>query len=226
MTYDEYIGYHKRGDASIEERLVANVCKRLNLDEWNSFRLIYLYSTVYHLPSAIKLLYNQNLPKSQVIFRTDRRYVRIGNTYERLLAELTPERMVRLKNINTTKEAYDYVCSWYFFGRYAAYLFLEVYKHLYPDRLPIDDLVCGWEKDENYTNGAALLAQSCDKKALNNLLTSIKRDTGDNTFAIETSLCAVWKMHKKGLTEGYCAERTIKIAYESEFANFLIPMIK
>lgn len=225
MTYDEYIAYHKRGDASIEERLVPVIAKRLGLNGWNAFRFYYLYATLYHIPSVIDLMRNPNTPKSSLVFRTDRRYVRIGDTYERMIAQLKPELMERLQACRTTSEAYKEVTSWYFFGRYAAYLFLEVYYYAYPHSVERDDFMCAWERGENYTNGAALLAGTNDKKRLDEFLTQAKADTGDNAFALETSLCAVWKMHKKGLTEGYCAERLVKLVCESKYQNFLLPLI-
>jgi hypothetical protein len=37
MTYEEYIRYHRRGDAGVEERMIASLCRALNLRWlWNN----------------------------------------------------------------------------------------------------------------------------------------------------------------------------------------------
>lgn len=55
MTYKEYIAYHKRGDASIEERLVLVITRELGLNEWETFKFIYLYATLYDIPTPLKM---------------------------------------------------------------------------------------------------------------------------------------------------------------------------
>lgn len=83
MTYEEYIRYHLGGDAGVEERMIATLSAYYKLSRWDSFRLAYYYTTTYHIPSALKLLRNHNTPKSELKFRTDRRYVRIGDNFSR-----------------------------------------------------------------------------------------------------------------------------------------------
>lgn len=80
MTYAEYIAYHKRGDAGAEERMIASLSSRLRLSEWDRFRLIYYYTMTYHIPSALRLLLRQGTKQAELVFRTDRRYVRCNGS--------------------------------------------------------------------------------------------------------------------------------------------------
>lgn len=165
MTYEEYIRYHLGGDAGVEERMIASLSAHFGLSRWDSFRLAYYYTTTYHIPSALKLLRNHSTPKSELKFRTDRRYVRIGDNFNRIMAQLSPKLLEQLDKATTTTEQYDIVSSWYFFGRYAAFLFLEVWAKLSGKQIK-DDLALKFEPEENYTRGAEIIAQTQDKAAL------------------------------------------------------------
>ena len=202
MTYNEYIRYHLGGDAGVEERMIASLSAYYKLSRWDSFRLAYYYTTTYHIPSALKLLRNHNTPKSELKFRTDRRYVRIGDTFTRLMAHLSPKLLEQLDRATTTTEQYNVVSSWYFFGRYAAFLFLEVWAKLSGKQIK-DDLALKFEPEENYTKGAEIIAQTQDKAVLSTFIERAKRDTNDNVFSLETSLCAVAKL-KNPLNQRFC----------------------
>ena len=56
MTYQQYIAYHKGGDAGVEERMIASLARHYCLKPWDAFRLIYYYSMTYHIPSALDML--------------------------------------------------------------------------------------------------------------------------------------------------------------------------
>lgn len=56
MTYQQYIAYHKGGDAGVEERMIASLARHYRLKPWDTFRLIYYYSMTYHIPSALDML--------------------------------------------------------------------------------------------------------------------------------------------------------------------------
>lgn len=218
MTYQEYITYHKQGDAGVEERMIASLCSYYRLSEWDAFRLIYFYTMTYHIPSALDMLLQgeRNIKKLQ--FRTDRRYVRCNGAYDRLLAELTSDKFDRLQKVRTTSEAYKEVRSWFFFGRYAAYLFLEVFMNVFVyAKQWTDDLFPDWEADENYTKGAISIVQSNEKAALDKFLVRAKEDTADNVFALETSLCAVEKFNKGTRWNGYYTERMLQEAKETKY---------
>lgn len=225
MTYDEYIAYHKRGDAGVEERMIAALCRHYGLSGWDSFRLIYFYTMTYHIPSALDMLLKGERDIKKLQFRTDRRYVRCHGAFPRLLSELTQDKADRLKACKTTAEAYKEVRSWFFFGRYAAYLFLEVYINVFSPGW-VDNLVPDWEPDENYTKGAILITQSNEKAALDKFLGRAKIDAQDNVFAIETSLCAVEKFRKGTRWDGYYTERMLEEAGKSDYSTLIYRLAK
>lgn len=221
MTYDEYIAYHKQGDAGVEERMIASLCRHYGLSEWDSFRLIYFYTMTYHIPSALAMLLEGEREIKRLKFRTDRRYVRCNGAFPRLLSELTRDKHETLKSVHSTQEAYDVVRKWFFFGRYAAYLFLEVYVNTFKPAW-VDNVKYGWEADENYTIGAVYVTGTDDRSALDAFLERAKADTGDNAFAIETSLCAVAKFIKGTRWNGFYTERMLAEADESAKYGSLI----
>lgn len=224
MTYEEYIRYHLGGDAGVEERMIASLSAYYKLSRWDSFRLAYYYTTTYHIPSALKLLRNHNTPKSELKFRTDRRYVRIGDTYTRLMAQLSPKLLEQLDQATTTTEQYNIVSSWYFFGRYAAFLFLEVWAKLSGKQIT-DNLTLKFEPEENYTKGAEIIAQTQDKAVLSAFIERAKRDTNDNVFSLETSLCAVAKLKKGTRWNGYYTERLLSDIAGSEWENVIVNLL-
>lgn len=224
MTYAEYIRYHLGGDAGVEERMIASLSAHFRLSRWNSFRLVYYYTTTYHIPSALMLLRNHNTPKSALKFRTDRRYVRIGDTFERIMKNLSPAMLEQLDGAKTTTEQYKVVTSWYFFGRYAAFLFLEVWAKLSGKQI-IDDFAMKFEPDENYTKGAEIIAETQNREKLTQFIEDAKRDTGDNVFSLETSLCAVAKLKKGTRWNGFYTERLLEDIKGCEWENIIIGLL-
>lgn len=225
MTYDEYIAYHRQGDAGVEERMIASLCRHFSLSGWDSFRLIYYYTMTYHIPSALAMLLDGERDIRRLKFRTDRRYVRCNGAYPRLLEELTQDKYTRLRAVSTTQEAYNEVKGWYFFGRYAAYLFLEVYCNVFRPRWT-DDVKYGWEPDENYTKGAISVTRNNEKAVLDNFLERAKKDSGDNAFAIETSLCAVAKFNKGTRWNGYYTERMLDEAKGTKYEGVIYQLVQ
>ena len=218
MTYDEYIAYHNQGDAGAEERMIASLCRHFTLSGWDAFRFIYFYTMTYHIPSALSMLIDGERDIKRLKFRTDRRYVRCNGAYSRLLQELTQDKYDRLLVVKTTQEAYNEVSGWFFFGRYAAYLFLEVYCNVFRPGWE-DNITYGWEPDENYTKGAVSIVRSNERAVLDKFLNQARKDTRDNAFAIETSLCAVAKFDKGTRWNGFYTERMLEEAQESKYAN-------
>lgn len=224
MTYEEYIRYHLGGDAGVEERMIASLSAHFGLSRWDSFRLAYYYTTTYHIPSALKLLRDHNTPKSELKFRTDRRWLRIGDRYDRVMAQLSPKLLEQLDQATATAEQYDIVSGWYYFSRYATFLFLEVWAKLSGKQIK-DDLVLKFEPEENYTKGAEIIAQTQDKAALSAFIESAKRDTNDNVFSLETSLCAVAKLKKGTRWNGYYTERLLSDIAGSEWENVIVNLL-
>lgn len=224
MTYNEYIRYHLGGDAGVEERMIASLSAYYKLSRWDSFRLAYYYTTTYHIPSALKLLRNHNTSKSELKFRTDRRWLRIGDRYDRVMAQLSPKLLDQLDKATATAEQYDIVSGWYYFSRYAAFLFLEVWAKLSGKQIT-DNLALKFEPEENYTKGAEIIAQTQDKAALTAFIERAKRDTNDNVFSLETSLCAVAKLKKGTRWNGYYTERLLNDIAGSEWENVIVSLL-
>lgn len=220
MNYAEYIAYHKQGDAGVEERMIASLCRHFELSGWDAFRLIYFYTMTYHIPSALDMLIDGQRDMKELHFRTDRRYVRCNGAYPRLLEELSHDKYESLLKVKTTQEAYDIVRKWYFFGRYAAFLFLEVYMNVFTPQWE-DNVRYGWEEGENYTLGAISLTRSNERATLDKFLSQAKIDTRDNAFAIETSLCAVAKMDKGTRWNGYYTERMLEEAKGTKYESLI-----
>ena len=220
MNYAEYIAYHKQGDAGVEERMIASLCRHFELSGWDAFRLIYFYTMTYHIPSALDMLIGGQREMKELHFRTDRRYVRCNGAYPRLLEELSHDKYESLLKVKTTQEAYDIVRKWYFFGRYAAFLFLEVYMNVFTPRWE-DNVRYGWEEGENYTLGAISVTRSNERATLDKFLSQAKIDTRDNAFAIETSLCAVAKMDKGTRWNGYYTERMLEEAKGTKYESLI-----
>ena len=220
MNYREYISYHNQGDAGVEERMIASLCRHFNLSGWDSFRLIYFYTMTYHIPSALDMLIDGQRDMKRLHFRTDRRYVRCNGAYERLLSELSKDKYESLLGVKDTQTAYNIVRQWFFFGRYAAFLFLEVYMNVFSPNW-VDNVKYGWEKDENYTKGAISITRSEDRAVLDKFLARAKEDTRDNAFAIETSLCAVAKMDKGTRWNGYYTERMLEEAKGTKYETLI-----
>lgn len=220
MNYGEYITYHKQGDAGVEERMIASLCRHYALDGWDSFRLIYFYTMTYHIPSALAMLLEGERDMKRLKFRTDRRYVRCNGAYDRLLEELKKDKYERLLAVSTTQEAYDEVSRWYFFGRYAAFLFLEVYMNVFSPKW-VDDVAYAWEPGENYTKGAVHVMGTSDRAVLDKFLRDAISDTGENAFSIETSLCSVAKFVKGTRWNGYYTERMLEDASGTRYEGII-----
>lgn len=220
MTYNEYIKYHNLHDADCEERMVAKLCGFLALSPWEAFRLIYFYTMTYHLPSALSMLLDNIRDKHKLKFCTDRRFVPLQNRYEKLLEGLTKDKYERLSALNTTQEAYDEVKQWFYFGRFTAYLFLEIWCKVVQYKYK-DDVKYEWEEKDLYTKCAEHIVGSTDRTLLDTFLDNVRSDTMDNAFAIETSLCAAFKMLKGTRWDKFYTERMLNDARGSKYETII-----
>lgn len=220
MNYIQYIAYHKRGDAGVEERMISHLCRHFCLQDWDKFRLIYFYAMTYHIPSALDMLLCGERDIKRLKFRTDRRYVRCNGAFPKMLEGLTQEKHDDLRKAKTTQEAYDIVHNWFFFGRYASYLFLETYCNVFSPNWE-DNVKYNWEDNENYTKGAISITHSKKREVLDGFLNRARADTRDNAFSIETSLCAVEKINKGTRWDGYYTERMLEDANGTKYMELI-----
>ena len=219
MNLEWYIGYHMRGDASVEERFAADFIKAAGLNSWDAFRFLYYYALTYSLPSAIRLLQCPSTPRQSLVFRTDRRYVGICGRFEKCMKALNRDMQTALHACRTTAEQYRLVTRWYYFGRYAAYLFLECFYKLNP--CIIDNLRMKWIPRENYAKGAAIVSGCRDQRTLDAFVEVVKQRTGDNVFSIETSLCAVEKIRKGTRWDGFYTERFLRELQDAGMSKYM-----
>lgn len=225
MTFEEFINYHN-GDGHPEESMVAKLCRHFKLSKYDCFRVVYYYSMCYNLVDPWKMLVAKKpIPKDDIDFVTDRRYVRMLDNYERLLKQLSPGLMERLVACKTTSRQYEEVRSWFFFGRYATYLFLECWNYLYPEDAA-DDFLPGWERDELYTKGAvALSGGRYDKARLDEFMRQAKAATGDTAFSIETSLCGYAKILKGTRYNGYYTDRMLSYTSGTKIGEIVLKLL-
>lgn len=207
-----FVRYHQRGDAGIEEAVLHRVCDHLNLDEIDRFKLCYFYSMCYNLHGALTIFFDNNVSKKLINFRTDRRWVRIGQNYDKLLIQLDAEFIRSIRSFKDTQTAYDYVSKKFFFGRYATFLLLEAYMAVVETGWK-DNLMLTWKPVDLYCQGAmsilGMTKGTYNKQLLQNLMERCKNATNDNAFAIETSLCGWQKMIKGTRWDGFYTERLI-----------------
>ena len=93
----------------------------------------------YNLVDPFRMLkVKEPIPGGEIDFVSDRRWVgQVPSRYYKMLAELTMGKYHVLNKCHSTQAQYEEVRQWYYFGRYAAYLFLECWNYLYP--ASIDD---------------------------------------------------------------------------------------
>lgn len=225
LLFPVFVKYHRGGDANIEGRCLANLCNALKLANFDRFRLCYYYTTCYNIDSALRLLENPRLNSNVLKFRTDRRWVRYCGRFTRIISECNLYKFTRLSDLNSISEAVSIVEKWYYFGRYAAFLFLETYFAAVKPNWK-DDVVFAWEPEENYTLGAKSLINESDSLSLNTLLAELKEVPTDknnsNSLAIETGLCGFWKILKGTRYDGFYKDRMLNEAKTSGFRDLIL----
>lgn len=102
--------------------------------------------------------------------------------------------------------------------------FLEVWAKVSGKQI-IDDLALKFERKENYTKGAEIIARTQNREKLTQFIEDAKRDTGDNVFALETSLCAVEKIRKGTRWNGFYTERLLEDIKGCEWENLIISLL-
>ncbi len=219
--FDAFVAYHKQGDAGVEGRVLAAISARLGLRPHQRFELVWCYQATYHIPSALRLYHDRNIPISKLTFRTDRRYMRCNGAFAKNMAAMTVTAYEQLIQCRTTTEAFRLMCGFPSVGRYAASMFLECFWSTNRPEWD-DDFTYEWEPDENYTKGALLLMKKPDRDKLDNLFNRLKAATSDTGFARETSLCALEKMRKGTRWNGFYTERCISDALGTEYQGLIL----
>lgn len=245
----EFVWYHIHGDGDCNGQVLRVYAQLNNLDRQACFDLAYFYATTYCVVSAIYLLNHRKEivadyrafakeNKPDLIFQSDRKYVKMLDNFERMLdvwrRELrsgAPEfDRCTLADPSTidTEKALSKAEKWYFFKRFSAYLFIETYCDILDLRATrVTGLdyegdamtfagglfyVLGDDKDAIYIHENRKLPVTRD--AFEESLQTLQRDVlaagGDDSLVkLETSLCAYEKFFKGTRYNGYYADRQL-----------------
>lgn len=242
----EFLQYHKNGDGECNTVILCKWADRHGLKFQQRYELAFYFSITYSVISAIVLLEHQEemlsdidgwveRNKSNIIFQSDRKYMRMKDSFQRTLhfwnknlrdgkafvqSVYSGDRISLGKAVNTVEK-------WEMFGRFSAFLFLEMFINL--TKLPAENTTIVWKDGNTATSGLLNLfgyddaATKFDKtkrlliqpkqmdKMLAYTIDRIRRYGGStNVTEIETSLCAYRKFYKGSRYNGYYLDRMLE----------------
>lgn len=234
---DEFCAYHRDGDGECNAILLKEYADAHGLNAKDRFDLAYFFSITYCCESGVILFLNREADlytlKGDMIFQSDRKYVRMRDYFERLilqwkngLSHYDTSRWFENGVLSLDKGIKD-VEKWYMFGRFSAFLFLETYATLM--NTPVTNTTIDWQNGDTATSGLLNLfghdefANDFDHKGilqvpvdkmdgyLRKTAENVKLSKGDpNTTKIETSLCAYRKFYKGTRYNGYYLDRMLE----------------
>ena len=249
----EYINYHINGDADCNTVILRRYADKKGLNLQQRFDLAYLFAITYCIPSAILLLNEKELifqdvkkyaaeNKDIVLFQSDRKYVRLMNRFEGCLQyfkeNLTDAneflQKVQQNGVIVLEKALLQVQKWFYFGRFASYLFLETFTALIDCKF--QNTTIDWPHGDTATSGIMNLFEldnaadyfdrngriptKISKTMLDNMLQVVIKEIraaggNDNVTDIETSLCAYRKFWKGTRYDGYYLDRMLEEIYQT-----------
>lgn len=241
----DFIQFHN--ESSQADNIVIQLKTYLELANKNSKRekelACLLYSLTYSVPSTIVLLekfkefinnpnvFWQNY-KSKLIFQSDRKYIKINNAFNRAFFDFYAKKVFDYldnKQEIDIEDAVNKIEKVFFFKRFSAFLFLEVYCCLF-DKKTIN-IKLDWKNGSTVTSGILNvlgqdgLADEWDKKhnlkmnfkyfdiLAQELLTKVTY--GKEMAILETNLCAYRKLFKGSRYVGYYADRVLEELYKT-----------
>ena len=244
----EYVSYHINGDTDCNTKLLRKWADDNKLSLQDRFDLSYFFSTTYCIPSAILMLKERDLIKKQVenwvlenkniiIFQSDRKYVKMLDNFLNCLKYFNENlsdvenfiKSISINGIINIEKALQKVQKWYFFGRFASYLFLETFISLTDYKT--ENTTIDWQNGDTATSGIMNLfgldnsanyfdshdkiPDNLDYNKLNQMLEitlkKIREHGGDdNVTFVETSLCAYRKLYKGSRYNGYYLDRQLE----------------
>jgi hypothetical protein len=241
----EFCKYHRDGDGECNSVVLRAWADNHNLNLEQRWELAYMFAITYNVVSAIVLYENPDewsdaeRLKSKIVFQSDRKYVRIHDRFKNCLAfyvdNLSNPKPLLDKWLSGGKfnltEAISDIEKWYYFGRFSAFLFLEMFIWL--TDIPVKNAqTIEWKHGNTATSGLLNvfgydeLANQFDSKGklglpiekmdelLNKLLQAVKSSGGNaNVTVVETSLCAYRKHYKGTRYNGYYLDRMLEELY-------------
>ena len=243
----EFVIYHKTGDGECNGVLLKAWADKNKLNKQERFDLAYFYSLSYCIPSAILLLQRKEEitkdPKAfaakhqkDLIFQSDRRYVKCNNAFEKMLIDYTAniradkftQSVVKAGQLDFEK-AMKEVGKWYFFGRFGCFLFIETLGRLNGYKVSTGSIVWkdgdtatsglmnlfGLDKSADYFDKTGKIPPNLSQEKLDQLLHKVQaaiRKTGgvESIAEVETSLCAYRKFYKGSRYNGYYLDRQLE----------------
>lgn len=249
----EYVSYHINGDADCNAVLLKEWADKNKLDIQQRFDLAYFFSITYCIPSAIFMLKEKGnilkdidkwvlKNKKSIIFQSDRKYVRMLDNFNNCIKfykdNLTDVEKffggITIGNTILMEKALKKVQKWFFFGRFASYLFLETFIAL--TDYEIQNTTIDWKHGDTATSGIMNLfgldksadyfdknnkiPKNLDDNKLNQMLKetlrNIRKNGGsDNVTNVETSLCAYRKFYKGSRYNGYYLDRQLEEIFQT-----------
>lgn len=251
----EFVKYHIEGDGECNNVVLKAYADKHGLDTQQRFDLAYFFAVTYCVCSAI-LLFNDRdeikrnpreyarTMKSDIIFQSDRKYVRMLDNFENMLvfwAENLQDSDKQTKqffegNRLILKRAIPIVSKWYYFGRFGAFLYLETLAWLIEAK--VENYTIEWKSGSTATSGLMNVfclddyANYFDKNKklkvnpaeldlmLKRVAEKIENAGGNSdTTQVETSLCAYRKFYKGTRYNGYYLDRMLEeiVWYEKHF---------
>lgn len=244
----EYVDYHINGDADCNTIVMRKWADENKLDLQQRFDLAYFFAVTYSIPSGIIMFLEKEEMlkdidgwvlenKNKLIFQSDRKYVRMLDNFNNCIKYYKNNLKdvesflsgITINNIILIEKALEKVQNWFFFGRFASYLFLETFTALTDYK--IENTTIDWKNGDTATSGLMNLfgldnsANYFDKHSkipanlsyekLNAMLfmtfREIEKHGGDtNVTGIETSLCAYRKFYKGSRYNGFYLDRMLE----------------
>ena len=245
----EFVWYHIHGDGDCNGQTLRAYAEAARFNAQDRFDLAYFYATTYCCVSAVYLLQHRNditadpaafaeAHRQKLIFQSDRKYVRMRDTFKRMLAEWSQSITHQQREFATatvanagtvdTEKALKWVLNWYFFSRFSAYLFVETYCDITAQEATRANGL-NYEGDSMTFAGGACYVYGLDTDAqyiqknhrlpfdseffesmIRGIQERVKRAGGDDSLVkLETSLCAYEKFFKGTRYNGYYADRML-----------------
>ena len=241
----EFAEYHKNGDGECNNVVLKAWAAKHRLSLQERYELAYYFAITYCVESAIVLFREQadifpdiklwvERKKDSIVFQSDRKYVRMRDSFEKCLEQFKSIRSVegflgRVSDGTTIilAKAIPYVENWVMFGRFSAFLFLETFVNL--TGIPIENTTISWKQGNTATSGLLNLyglddaANEFDKHKRLRVSTKLMDDmlrrtlvyigkTGGSTNVteVETSLCAYRKFYKGSRYNGFYLDRMLE----------------
>lgn len=237
----EFIKYHSQGDGECNNDVLKYIADKRNMSFQNRCDLSYFFAVTYCVASALivfDLAGERKNIKEKLIFQSDRKYVAMGDRYEKSIAYFEEHldgrwfdflRSVSVSGKIDLERGLRIVQNWFYFGRFAAYLFLETFICL--NGFDVINNKIEWKNGDTATSGLLNIfaydnsADYFDKKnrlpeglsvatldemfeALRNRVKLYGADT--NTVNLETSMCAYRKFYKGSRYNGYYLDRMLE----------------